>query len=169
MRSRAKTASAEPEAPAGDVTVAPAARPRRSNGAAGYRLEEQVGFILRRASQRHVAIFAGHIDKDITPTRWAALAKLYEGGPTSQNLLGRRTAMDGATIKGVVDRLTKLNLIETRSDPGDGRRRMVALTEAGRRLVEKSLADAAAITRRTLAPLSADEQTHFLALLRRLA
>lgn len=169
MRSRAKTVSAEPEVPAGDMTAAPAARPRRSNGAAEYRLEEQVGFILRRASQRHVAIFARHIDKEITPTRWAALAKLYEGGPTSQNLLGRRTAMDGATIKGVVDRLMKLHLIETRADPGDGRRRVVALTEKGRQAVEKSLAHAGAITRKTLAPLSADEQKHFLALLHRLA
>jgi MarR family transcriptional regulator, lower aerobic nicotinate degradation pathway regulator len=165
MRSRAKTVSAEPDVPASD---SPAARPRRSNGAA-YRLEEQVGFILRRASQRHVAIFARHIDGDITPTRWAALAKLYETGPTSQNLLGRRTAMDAATVKGVVDRLTRLHLIETRADPGDGRRRVVALTEAGRRLVEKSLAQAAVITRKTLAPLSAEEQERFLALLRRLA
>jgi DNA-binding MarR family transcriptional regulator len=169
MRSRAKTVSAEPEVPAGDMTAAPAAQPRRSNGAADYRLEEQVGLILRRASQRHVAIFARHIDKEITPTRWAALAKLYEGGPTSQNLLGRRTAMDGATIKGVVDRLMKLHLIETRADPGDGRRRVVALTEKGRQAVEKSLAHANAITRKTLAPLSADEQKHFLALLHRLA
>jgi MarR family transcriptional regulator, lower aerobic nicotinate degradation pathway regulator len=168
MRSRAKTASAEPEVSAGNGTAAPPARPRRSNGA-GYRLDEQVGFILRRVSQRHVAIFARHIDGDITPTRWAALAKLYETGPTSQNLLGRRTAMDAATVKGVVDRLTRLHLIETRADPGDGRRRVVTLTEPGRRLVEKSLARAAAITHRTLAPLSAEEQEHFLALLRRLA
>src|SRR5262245_5323213 len=168
MRSRAKTASAEPEVPAGDMTTPPAARPRRSNGAA-YRLDEQVGFILRRVSQRHMAIFAGHIDNDITPTRWAALAKLYESGPTSQTLLGRRTAMDAATIKGVVDRLTRLHLIETRADPADGRRRVVALTEAGRRLVEKSLARAAAITRKTLAPLSVEEQERFLAFLRRLA
>jgi DNA-binding MarR family transcriptional regulator len=169
MRSRAKTASAEPEVPAGDGTASPAARPRRNHGANGYRLEEQVGFILRRVSQRHMAIFAGHIDGDITPTRWAALAKLYESGPTSQNLLGRRTAMDAATIKGVVDRLTKLHLIETRGDPTDGRRRVVALTEAGRRQVERSLAHAGAITRKTLAPLSAAEQESFLALLRRLA
>ena len=167
MRSRAKTASAEPETPAGDMTAA--ARPRRSNGSNAYRLEEQVGFILRRASQRHVAIFARHIDKEITPTRWAALAKLYEGGPTSQNLLGRRTAMDGATIKGVVDRLMKLHLIETRADPGDGRRRVVALTEQGRQAVEKSLTHASAITRKTLAPLSGEEQERFLTMLRRLA
>jgi len=167
MRSRAKTVSAEPEAPAGETAAD--ARPRRRNGAASYRLEEQVGFILRRVSQRHVTIFAGSIHEDVTPTRWAALAKLYESGPTSQNLLGRQTAMDGATIKGVVDRLTKLHLIETRSDPGDGRRRVVALTEAGRRLVEKSLSRAAAITQKTLAPLTAEEQERFLALLRRLA
>jgi DNA-binding MarR family transcriptional regulator len=128
-----------------------------------------VGFILRRVSQRHMAIFARHIDGDITPMRWAALAKLYETGPTSQNLLGRRTAMDAATIKGVVDRLTRLQLIETRADPGDGRRRVVALTETGRRLVQQSLAQASAISRKTLAPLSTDEQQRFLTLLRRLA
>jgi DNA-binding MarR family transcriptional regulator len=77
--------------------------------------------------------------------------------------------MDGATIKGVVDRLMKLHLIETRADPGDGRRRVVALTEKGRQAVEKSLAHASAITRKTLSPLSAEEQEHFLALLHRLA
>ena len=100
-----------------------------------------------------MAIFARHIDKEITPTRWAALAKLYEGGPTSQNLLGRRTAMDGATIKGVGRPADEAHLIETRADPGDGRRRVVALTEKGRLAVEKSLAHASAITRKTLSPL----------------
>ena len=148
-----------------------AARAKRRSGQAEegeYRLDAQVGFLLRRANQRHVAIFAAHLGKGITTTRWAALAKLYEEGPTSQNLLGRNTAMDAATIKGVVDRLTKLHLIETRADPGDGRRRMVALTEAGRRLVEQSLARAAAITDETLAPLTPAERTQFLGLLRKL-
>jgi DNA-binding MarR family transcriptional regulator len=131
-------------------------------------LDDQVGFLLRRVSQRHVAIFARQMDKDITPTRWAALAKLYEEGPTTQNRLGRLTAMDAATIKGVVDRLTKRHLIETCADPDDGRRRVVALSEAGRALVEGSLAHAATITRRTLAPLNAQEQASLLALLRKL-
>ena len=148
-----------------------AARAKRRGGAtedAEYRLDTQVGFLMRRANQRHVAIFAAHLGKGITTTRWAALAKLYEEGPTSQNLLGRNTAMDAATFKGVVDRLTKLHLIETRADPGDGRRRMVALTEAGRRLVEQSLARAAAITDETLSPLTATERGQFLTLLRKL-
>lgn len=147
-------------------------RPRRNGHGAPatrYRLDDQVGFLLRRVSQRHVAIFARQMEKDITPTRWAALAKLYEEGPTTQNRLGRLTAMDAATIKGVVDRLTKRHLIETRADPDDGRRRVVALSGAGQSLVERSLAHAAAITRKTLEPLNAREQASLLELLRKLA
>ena len=59
-----------------------------------YRLDDQVGFILRQAMQRHAAVFASGIGCDLTPTQWAALAKLHEAGPPSQNRLGRQTTMD---------------------------------------------------------------------------
>jgi len=49
------------------------------------------------------------------------LAKLYEVGPCSQNRLGRLTAMDAATIKGVIDRLTKRGFTEVRADLQDAR------------------------------------------------
>src|SRR5712671_4539616 len=92
-----------------------------------YVLEEQVGFILRQVWQRHAAIFARQIGINLTPTQWAALAKLTETGPCSQNQLGRLTAMDVATIKGVIDRLTARGLTETSPDPEDGRRLVVSL------------------------------------------
>jgi DNA-binding MarR family transcriptional regulator len=136
--------------------------------AASYRLDDQVGFLLRRVTQRHVAIFAEHMGEDITPMRWAVLAKLHETGPSSQNRLGRSTAMDGATIKGVVDRLMNRGLIETQPDPGDARRRVIALTDAGRRLVERSVTTALAITRKTLAPLTPSERSALQMLLRKL-
>jgi MarR family transcriptional regulator, lower aerobic nicotinate degradation pathway regulator len=136
---------------------------------ASYRLDDQVGFLLRRVTQRHVSIFAEHMGEDITPMRWAVLAKLHETGPSSQNRLGRNTAMDAATIKGVVDRLMDRGLIETQPDPLDARRRVIGLTEAGRRLVERSLATALAITRMTLAPLTQPERAILLSLLRKLA
>src|SRR6266446_7616463 len=69
-----------------------------------YILDEQIGFILRQVWQRHATIFAREIGINLTPTQWAALAKLNETGPCSQNQLGRLTAMDVATIKGVIDR-----------------------------------------------------------------
>ena len=71
-----------------------------------YRLDEQVGFVLRQAQQRHTTLFSELMIEDLTPTQWAALAKLAERGPQSQNQLGRLTAMDAATIKGVIERLT---------------------------------------------------------------
>ena len=81
-------------------------------------------------TQRHLAIFAAAIP-EVTTTQFAVLARLIETGPVSQNQLGRATAMDAATIKGVVDRLARLGLVTTAADPADRRRLTVALTDAG--------------------------------------
>jgi MarR family transcriptional regulator, lower aerobic nicotinate degradation pathway regulator len=133
-----------------------------------YVLDEQIGFILRQVSQRHAMIFARDIGIDLTPTQWAALAKLQETGPCSQNQLGRLTAMDVATIKGVIDRLTSRGLTETSSDPEDGRRLLVSLTRAGQQLAEKAAPNALAISRETLAPLEPKERDVLMELLNKL-
>jgi DNA-binding MarR family transcriptional regulator len=133
-----------------------------------YVLDEQVGFILRQVWQRHSSIFSRDIGTNITPTQWAALSKLAETGPCSQNQLGRLTAMDVATIKGVIDRLTARGLTETSQDPDDGRRLLVSLTRAGQQLAEKVAPNALAITRETLAPLEPRERELLMALLNRL-
>jgi DNA-binding MarR family transcriptional regulator len=131
-------------------------------------LDEQIGFILRQVSQRHAMIFARDIGGDLTPTQWAALAKLAETGPCSQNQLGRLTAMDVATIKGVIDRLTTRGLTETSADPADGRRLRVSLTRAGQQLAEKLVANALAVSRETLAPLDPQQRETLLALLNKM-
>nr|GAJ34647.1 transcriptional regulators [Bradyrhizobium sp. DOA9] len=131
-------------------------------------LDEQVGFILRQVWQRHSSIFTRDIGTNLTPTQWAALSKLAETGPCSQNQLGRLTAMDVATIKGVIDRLTARGLTETSQDPEDGRRLLVSLTRAGQQLAEKLAPNALAITRETLAPLDAKERDTLMALLNKL-
>ena len=132
-----------------------------------YALDEQVGFLLRRATQRHLAIFARQIPT-LTSTQFAALAKLYQSGPTSQNALGRATAMDAATIKGVIDRLRKKGMVASTRDDEDQRRIFVEITEAGRDLFERDRSCALAISADTLSPLSPEEQRQFLALLARL-
>ena len=143
--------------------------PKGAEGmATDYVLDSQVGFILRQASQRHAALFASRMGSETTPTQWAALAKLHEIGPTSQNQLGRMTAMDVATIKGVVDRLMKRGLVCSASDKADARRRLIALSEEGRAFVGANVAMAHAITRETLAPLAERERPLFVALLGRL-
>ena len=134
----------------------------------GYVLDEQIGFLLRQVWQRHAAIFAREIGINLTSPQWEALSKLAETGPCSQNQLGRLTAMDVATIKGVIDRLTARGLTETSPDPEDGRRLIVSLARAGQQLVEKAAPNALAISRETLAPLDAKEREMLVALLSKL-
>lgn len=133
-----------------------------------YRLDDQIGFILRQANQRYAALFANGIGNGLTPTQWAALVRLGETGPCPQNQLGRLTAMDAATIKGVVERLDKRGLIQRSADPDDGRRLLVSLSPAGRAELEAGLAAAREINRQALAPLSLQEQETLRGLLARL-
>ena len=133
-----------------------------------YHLQDQVGFILRKAHQRHVSIFASHI-ADLTPPQFAALAKLYDIGETSQNQLGTLIAMDAATVKGVIDRLKARGLVEVSKHEVDKRRLLVNLTPQGREAIERLIPLARAITEETLAPLTAKETATFLRLLAKLA
>ena len=101
--------------------------------------------------------------------RFSALAKLYELGSLSQNELGRFIAMDAANIKGVIDRLKRLNLVRTRTDPNDARRHLIYLTPLGKVVIERSIPKASLITEKTLSPLSKEEQVIFLTLLKKIS
>jgi DNA-binding MarR family transcriptional regulator len=133
-----------------------------------YRLNEQVGFLLRVAMQRHTAIFMSRIRHGLTQTQFAALAKLYEVGPCSQNHLGRLIYLDAATTKGVVDRLQARRFVTARADARDRRRRAIALTDAGRTVAEAAIKVAKQITGHTLTPLTAAEQRTVIRLLKKL-
>jgi len=134
-----------------------------------YVLDEQVGFLMRIAMQRHTSIFTSRMIEGLTQTQFAALAKLYEVGPCSQNHLGRLIYLDAATIKGVVDRLGVRGFITALSDTKDRRRREVALTERGREVTQAAQRVAAEITKETLAPMTADERRVVSRLLKKLS
>lgn len=140
---------------------------QKPNDADAYELSSQVGFNLRRANQRHVAIFTKHVE-GLTPTQFATLARLYESGALSQNKLGRLTAMDSATIKGVVERLKGKGLVSSRPDATDQRLRLVGLTPEGRAFFEKAQVQALAARSETVAPLSAKEIVALEAILEKL-
>lgn len=73
----------------------------------GYELDDQAGFLPRCAHKRHVALFQdGMAAVDLTPmTRFTALARMVALGRVTQNHLRCLSAMDPATIQGVVRRL----------------------------------------------------------------
>jgi DNA-binding MarR family transcriptional regulator len=129
----------------------------------GYRLQDQIGFVLRKAHQRHVAHIA-----DLTPPQFATLAKLRDVGEISQNQLGQLIAMDAATVKGVIDRLKARGYVALSRHAGDKRRLLVSLTAEGHTAIAALIPEAQAISQETMAALTPREAETLLRLLNKL-
>lgn len=134
-----------------------------------YRLEEQVGHLLRRANQRHKSIFNAEMPIKLPPTQFAVLAMLRSEGELSQNLLGRLTAMDSATIYGVVSRLADRGWVSTYPSESDNRMVTVELTADGKETIETLLPHASRISELTLQAVPEGEREELLRLLGLLA
>jgi MarR family transcriptional regulator, lower aerobic nicotinate degradation pathway regulator len=136
---------------------------------ADFRVEDHIGFLLRRAHQRHVALFTAAMGRaDLTPTQFTALLKTVQSRRITQNLLGRQAAMDPATIQGVVRRLMARGLIRRGRDPLDRRTAVLEPTEAGVALITDAVACARDAHEVALAPLSSEERVQLLLLLRKM-
>jgi MarR family transcriptional regulator, lower aerobic nicotinate degradation pathway regulator len=155
-------------------TSEPADRPADRNGETtgetlDYRLDQQVGFLLRRAHQYATEVFQSKIgSRNLTPQQFSVLVTLLERREIAQTRLGGLVAMDPATVLGVVQRLAHRGLVAVRTDPGDGRRRLVQLTHDGHELARELVAIGPTISRETLDGLSETEQRDLLRLLDRL-
>ena len=138
--------------------------------AATYVLEDQVGFLLRCAHQRASEVFNAVMGRfGVTPTQFAALAKLDDQGSVSQNQLGRLTRMDPATISGVVGRLIARGYVRQATDIKDARLVMLTLTPVGQAAVTAMKGAAAEVTHRTLEPLDAGKRAALLQALAKIA
>ncbi len=132
-----------------------------------YVLEDQIGFRLRLANQKHLELFASMLP-EATPTQFAILARLHADGPLSQNLLGRRVGMDAATTKGVVDRLRAKGWVQSAASKTDLRRLEISLTSEGRAFAHRAIHTAQMISAKTTSNLTARETERLLDLLAKL-
>lgn len=134
-----------------------------------YVLDAQIGFVLRLASQRHVAIFQRHAAHGLTPPQFSVMMRLDQHGTLSQNHLGRLTGLDVATVKGVVDRLCAKGLIAAGTDVRDKRLTLLSLTHAGRAMIPALQAMGARVSEETVETLTQAERRTLLRLLGRIA
>jgi len=138
--------------------------------ASGYDLPSHPAYMLRRAHQRATMRYQEIMGRHgLTPTQLAALATVLRFGEVSQNQLGRLTAMDPSTISIVVRKLLKLGLVVGTASTSDQRLSLIRMTPKGVRVTLPLLSESVEVGRRVLAPLSEEERTTFLALLRRVA
>lgn len=107
-------------------------------------------------------------DHQLTPTQFYAMARLHELGQVSQNKLGRLSAMDPATIQGVIRRLQDRGFIERTPDPTDRRRMKLHLTPPGRAMIDQLLAGIGEVSTQIVAALAPEEQAQLRSLLKRI-
>lgn len=168
MRARAGTVNSQRLVDTRRRDVARRSLSTENNKLSSFVLEDQVGFLLRAASQRNTVLFSNGMVAGLTRVQFATMAKLLEIGSCSQNELGRLVLMDRATIKGVVSRLHKRGFIQVRPDARDRRQHVLALTKLGQRTARRAIAVAPAITDKMLENLNAMECKQIINLLRKI-
>ena len=142
----------------------------RDDEVMAYDLNKQIGHLLRRAYQRHTHLFQTAIpDEHLTSVQLAVIATIFREGERSLMYIGRVTAIDHATLRGISLRLKQRGLIRIRSNPDDRRERLVSLTKEGEEAVRLYIPQAAHVTELTLEPLDPCERIAALHVLRKLA
>jgi hypothetical protein len=151
------------------LTDHPTSHAEGAGAQADYNFADQIGHLLRRAYQRHLAIFQAHAsDPQVTSIQFATLCALRDNGPSSQSDLIRITGVDQATIRGILLRLKRRGLIDDGADHGDRRKLVIHITEAGLILLEHMIPSARAITEMTLDGLNPAERVALTFLLRKI-
>lgn len=136
---------------------------------APYRYSEQVGHLLRKAYQRHMSIFQQNVgESQLTAVQFITLCALRDNGPSSQTDLVAATAVDQATIRGIVERLKARDLVVLGHDAQDKRKVIVHLSEAGRVAVQQTVPRAAQISELTLSNLNPAERIAMTFLLQKM-
>ena len=139
--------------------------PFPAGNASSYDLDNQIGFRLRLAMQKHTDIFFKNMDVGLTQAQFAAMARLQTTGACSQNKLGRSVGLDTASMVGVIRRLKARKLISIVKNKEDRRRVIIDLTASGRALVVKAIERGTKANEQTLSPLTLAQRKQLISLL----
>lgn len=96
-------------------------------------LSKFTGSLVRRAQQRHVAVWLSEVSTEITSVQYAALEILQKTPGINQRQLGDELDVDRSTIADLVARMVRNDLIERSDDPVDKRSYVLFLTSEGKK------------------------------------
>ncbi len=128
-------------------------------------LQAEPGHLIRRAHQLAVSTFHETHGREITPVQYAILRALQDHPGIDQVTLADKVALDTSTTADIATRLEAKGWIVR--ELLARRQRALRLTPAGEAMLQDMLPRVAPMYHRLLEPLSAEEQTQFLALLRK--
>ena len=134
-----------------------------------YVFSDQVGHLLRRAYQRHVAIFQQTIsDSQLTAAQFVVLCAVRQFESCSLSEIVKTTAIDQATMRGIIERLKAREVIRVSHDANDKRKVLVSLTPAGEKIINATVPAALAVSEATFGNLNPAERVAVLYLLRKM-
>ena len=119
-------------------------------------LRPVLGQLYRRIRQTKTA-------DDLTLPESSALSRLERHGPVTGAQLAKLEQVSPQSIGATVQALESKGLIARAADPGDGRRVILSLTDAGRGVVQSKRTARTEQLTRGLAGLSAEERARLLA------
>jgi DNA-binding MarR family transcriptional regulator len=90
------------------------------------------GHLIRRAQQRHAALWQERVSAEVSSVQYAALAVLERMPGASQSELGAELDLDRSTIADLVSRLERRGVIERSPHESDRRRYSLRLTAVDR-------------------------------------
>jgi DNA-binding MarR family transcriptional regulator len=97
-----------------------------------HQYDDCIVFLLAKAYQRAHGVMKKHLTSyNITPIQHLVLEALWLTEGCSARELGQLLALDGATLSGVLDRLSESGWIKKETDPSDKRALRILLTPKG--------------------------------------
>jgi DNA-binding MarR family transcriptional regulator len=131
-------------------------------------LPEHVGFLIRRAQQVHLAVWAEEAGQGLSNVQFGVLNVLHRTGGASQRELCDALDLDRSTVAGLVSRLEARGLVERARADADRRRNLVRLTAAGGAELRRLVPHAAQVDASLTAGLTAEERATLRRLLTRI-
>jgi MarR family transcriptional regulator, lower aerobic nicotinate degradation pathway regulator len=138
--------------------------------ATSFDYSQAPGYLIRRAHQTSMAIFAEELAVyEVTSLQFAILQALVDEPGADQISVAQLVALDAATCGSVIMRLEERGWLRREASPTDKRRKLLWLTPQGEKKAVDMKKPARKVQQRLLQGLSEREQAQLVALLKRVS
>jgi DNA-binding MarR family transcriptional regulator len=136
--------------------------------ATSFDFTQAPGYLIRRAHQTSMAIFAEEFSGyEVTALQFAILQALVDEPGADQITVAQRVALDAATSGSVIMRLEERGWLRREPSPTDKRRKLLWLTLEGEQMAQEMKKPARKVQQRLLEPLDEEEKQQMLRLLKK--
>jgi MarR family transcriptional regulator, lower aerobic nicotinate degradation pathway regulator len=138
--------------------------------ATSFDYSQAPGYLIRRAHQTSMAIFAEELAVyEVTSLQFAILQALVDEPGADQISVAQLVALDAATCGSVIMRLEERGWLRREASPTDKRRKLLWLTPEGEKKAMDMKKPARKVQQRLLQGLSERDQAQLVALLKRVS